>query len=458
MLDVPSQPDLWDQSVAIRSGSLTSVALVEECQRHIGSSNEFYKVFISIAGAQALEEAKALDVELAAGQWRGPLHGIPLAIKDNIDVRGFTTTAGSRVLSGNEPTEDAPLVSRLREAGAVIVGKTNMDEFAYGFSTENQHYGTARNPYDTKRIAGGSSGGSAVAVALGMSSGAIGTDTNGSIRVPSSFCSLIGLRPTYGRVSLKGIVPLAASFDQAGPITRSVRDAALILSVITEHKLEDPGSPSKIFDYETALSGECPQFRIGVPKEYFFEGAEAAIVSSVEKALELIEREGHDLVETALPKAAEGRSAAAVITAVESTQAATKDIVKRPELLDQTILARLRSRSDISKADYANAKERIPSIRAELLSTLDTVDVIATPTCPLLPIFIGEEPREIDGSWLPPSRYLGRFTSVFGLAHLPALSVPCGFSPSRLPIGMQLITAPFHEAKLLQLGQLVENS
>ena len=162
-----------------------------------------------------------MDAEAGEGRFRGPLHGIPIAIKDNVDTVGFDTTAGSRVLEGNRPEEDAPLVARLREAGAIVFGKTIMDEFAYGFSTENEHYGNAVNPYDPARVAGGSSGGSALAVALGMSSGAIGTDTNGSIRVPASLCGLVGLRPTYGRVSLRGIVPLAATMDQAGPLTRS---------------------------------------------------------------------------------------------------------------------------------------------------------------------------------------------------------------------------------------------
>ena len=451
--------DLWDQSAAIRSGELKSTALVEEYRRNIDRHDDFYNAFVHLVDERALQEAAVLDGELEAGRLRGPLHGIPLAVKDNVDTLGADTTAGSRILEGSRPREDAPLVARLREAGAVIMGKTNMDEFAYGFTTENRHYGNARNPYDPERVAGGSSGGSALAVALAMSSGAIGTDTNGSIRVPASLCGLTGLRPTYGRVSRRGIVPLAASFDQAGPITHSARDAALILSVIAGHDPEDPESRNvETPDYPAALEAPCPSFRIGVPNEHFFEGAEDAVGSGVRAVLEKLASESQDLVELTLNKASTGRESAALITAVESASAATDEMLKNPELFDVAVLGRLKARLEIPHADYERAKEHAAAVREELLKTFETVDIIVTPTCPLLPIRIGEEPREIDGLTVSPSRYLGHYTSVFGLAHLPAMSVPCGFSPSGLPIGMQLVGAPYQETKLLQLARLIERA
>jgi len=435
------------------------VELVEECQRSVARNNGFYNSFISLAGEWAMEDAAALDAELEAGSWRGPLHGIPIAVKDNIDVRGFATTAGSRVLSDNRPGADASLVARLRAAGAVIVGKTNLDEFAYGFSTENEHYGSAKNPYDPSRVAGGSSGGSAVAVALGMSSGAIGTDTNGSIRVPSSFCGLMGLRPTFGRVSRRGIVPLAASFDQAGPIAHSARDAALIMSVIAGHDGKDPESrDEEVPDYPAAMCASCPQFRVGVPRKQFFEGAETAVVSAVSAALKMLENEHQDLIEIHLAEASSGRESAALITAVESAEAVTDEMLEKRKLFGRAVLSRLESRSGIAHEDYERAKKHAAVIRAELLAALEDVDAIATPTCPLLPIFIGERSRKINGTEMNPGRYLGRYTSVFGLAHLPAVSVPCGFSPEGLPIGMQLVGAPFQETKLLQLAGLLERA
>lgn len=451
--------DLWDQLAAIRSGELKSTALVEEYRRNIDCYDDFYNAFVHLEDERALQEAAVLDAEFELGRLRGPLHGIPLAVKDNVDTLGVGTTAGSRVLEGSRPDEDAPLVARLREAGAVIMGKTNMDEFAYGFTTENRHYGNARNPYDPERVAGGSSGGSALAVALAMSSGAIGTDTNGSIRVPASLCGLTGLRPTYGRVSRRGIVPLAASFDQAGPITHSARDAALILSVIAGHDPEDPESRDvETPDYPAALEAPYPSFRIGVPNEHFFEGAEEAVVSSVRAVLEKLAGEDQDLVEITLKKARTGRESAALITAVESASAATDEMLGGPELFDGAVLGRLKARRGIPHSDYERAREHAAAIREELLKTFEAVDVIVTPTCPLLPIRIGEEPREIDGLTVPPSRYLGHYTSVFGLAHLPAMSVPCGFSPDGLPIGMQLVGAPYQETKLLQMARLIERA
>ena len=451
--------DLWDQSAAIRSGKLKSTALVEEYRRNIDRHDDFYNVFVHLEDERALQAAAVLDAELEAGQLRGPLHSIPLAVKDNVDTLGVDTTAGSRVLEGSRPGEDAPLVARLREAGAVIVGKTNMDEFAYGFTTENRHYGNARNPYDPERVAGGSSGGSALAVALAMSSGAIGTDTNGSIRVPASLCGLTGLRPTYGRVSRRGVVPLAASFDQARPITHSARDAALILSVIAGHDPEDPESRDlETPNYPAALEAPCPSFRIGVPNEHFFEGADDAVVSSVRAVLEKLASESQDLVELTLNKASTGRESAALITAVESASAATDEMLKSPELFDVAVLGRLKSRLKIPHSDYEEAREHAAAVRKELMKTFETVDFTVTPTCPLLPIRIGEEPCEIDGLIVSPSSYLGHYTSVFGLAHLPAMSMPCGFSPNGLPIGTQLVGAPYQETKLLQLARLIERT
>lgn len=453
-------PDLWNRAAAIRSGELTATDLVEQCQLNIARLNDSYNAFVHLDDERALKEAATLDAEVQEGRLRGPLHGIPFAIKDNVDTVGFDTTAGSRVLVGNRPEVDAPLITRLREAGAIIVGKTNMDEFAYGFSTENEHYGTARNPYDSTRVVGGSSGGSALAVALEMGCGAIGTDTNGSIRVPASLCGLVGLRPTYGRVSRRGIVPLAASLDQAGPLTRSVRDAALVLSVIAGHDPSDSTSQNELVsDYVDSLSEPTSRMRIGVPREHFFEGADPEVISCVETGLRKLAGENQDLVEIKLPRARTGRESAALITAVESSEAAPDEMIHRSGyLLDRKVLARLKTRTGISSTQYEKAKEYAAAIRAELLDTFDTVDIIATPTCPLPAILIGEEPREMGGVMVSPDRYLGFYTSVFGLAGLPAISVPCGFTSDGLPVGMQLVGAPFEEVGLLSLARLFERA
>lgn len=339
-------------------------------------------------------------------------------------------------------------------------GKTNMDEFAYGFSTENEHYGNALNPHDPERVAGGSSGGSAVAVALGMSSGAIGTDTNGSIRVPASLCGLVGLRPTYGRVSRRGIVPLAASMDQAGPLTRSVRDSALMLSVIAGHDPQDPTSqniPSS--DYTEAMMEKAPRIRIGLPKTRFFEGADPEVVSLVEAGLRLFAESGHDIVEIDLPQARTGRESAALITAVESAEAVPDNLIEASEhLFDTKVLTRLQNRVGITNADYETAKKHTTTIRAELMDALNAVDFIITPTCPLPAILIGEKQREIDGVLVQPNRYLGLYTSVFGLAGLPAISIPCGSTSNGLPVGMQIIGPPFEETRLLRLALALERA
>ena len=456
--DSSSRRDLWEEAASIRSGELTATELVQGHQRNIARLNERYNVFVHLDGERTLEEASTLDAEAKEGRFRGPLHGIPVAIKDNIDTVGFDTTAGSRVLKGNRPEADAPLVSRLREAGAIISGKTNMDEFAYGFSTENEHYGNVLNPYDPERVAGGSSGGSAVPVVLGMSAGAIGTDTNGSIRVPASLCGLVGLRPTYGRVSRRGIVPLAASLDQAGPLTRSVRDAALILSVISDQNPSEATSRDAPTPYYAeSLEEPTSSLKIGVPGEYFFEDADPEALSIVETGLKKLAGEDQDLIEIRLPQTQKGRGSAALITAVESTEAVPDEMIENyGHLFDRKVLDRIKARTGISVADYEKAREHANAIKTELLDTFEGVDVIVTPTCPLPAVLVGEEPREIGGVTVSPNRYLGAYTSAFGLAGLPAISVPCGFTSGGLPVGLQLIGAPFGETELVRLALLFE--
>jgi len=454
-------PDLWAQSAALRAGEVSSVELVEACQTAIARHDDAVAAFIARADERALEAARALDDERARTGPRGPLHGIPIAVKDNIDVAGFPTTAGS-ALRGDEPaaSEDAPLVAGLRAAGAVFVGKTNLDEFAYGFTTQNPHFGATANPWDRSRVAGGSSGGSAVALALGMCSAAVGTDTNGSVRVPASLCGLVGLRPSYGRVSLRGIVPLAASYEQAGPLAHSARDAALLLQAMAGY---DPGHPTsrdvEVPDYAAAMAGFDGPFTIGVARSFFAE-ADAAVLDCVETALaRLSEAAGAQLrVSTVeLVTARAGRGAAGDITSIESADAVPDDALDDPRL-GTVARERLSTRVSVSPESLRRARETAVEVRTELLGALAGVDALATPTCPIL----APRPEEADRPSRVPGRnigrYLGEYTATFGLAGLPSLSVPCGVSSEGLPVGLQLVGRPFEEAALLALAQAIEDA
>jgi aspartyl-tRNA(Asn)/glutamyl-tRNA(Gln) amidotransferase subunit A len=414
--------------------------------------------FITVTGEQALADAAAAERAIAAGQHRGPLHGVPLAIKDLFYTAGVRTTAGSRILADFVPTEDATVVSRLRAAGALSVGKTNMEEFAYGATSLNPHYGACCNPWDGQRIAGGSSGGSAAAVAAGLCAAALGSDSGGSIRQPAALCGLVGLKPTYGRVSMHGVVPLSWSQDHVGPLTRTVRDAALLLQALAGHDPRDPASSdAPVPDYLANVEEGVAGLRVGLPRDFFFERVDPETEAAVRAAARTLAGLGARVDEVPLPQAAPAFAAGAAILFAEATAYHERWLRTRPGDYDPAVLARLRVGATLLATDYLKAQRARRVLVEQTVRLFDQVDVLLTPTAAvpaprrdeLLIRWPDGTEEDVRGATL-------RFTRVFNLLGLPAISVPCGMTASGLPLGLQIVGRPFAEAMVLRVARAYE--
>jgi aspartyl-tRNA(Asn)/glutamyl-tRNA(Gln) amidotransferase subunit A len=451
----------------------------EICRAHLARARAVdgeVRAFRAIFADGAMAEAERLDRERREGRPPGPLAGVPVAIKDVLCCRGAPTTCGSRILGSFVPVYDATCVARLRAAGAVILGKTNMDEFAMGSSTENSAYEKTRNPWDLDRVPGGSSGGSAAAVAAGEAPAALGTDTGGSIRQPAAFCGVSALKPTYGRVSRYGLVAFASSLDQAGPFGRTVEDVARILQVIAGHDPKDSTSaPREVPDYLAGLRRGASGLRIGVPKEYFPRGLDAEVDSAVRSALLLAEKAGATVQEISLPHTEYAIPAYYIVaTAEASSNLARYDGVRyghrtaRPEsLADLYVRSRTEGfgpevkrrimlgtyvlSSGYYDAYYLKAQKVRTLIRRDFERAFERVDLIVTPTTPTAAFRIGEKVDD------PLAMYLSDiFTVTINLSGLPGMSIPCGLTKARLPIGLQIVGRPFDEETVLRLAATLE--
>jgi aspartyl-tRNA(Asn)/glutamyl-tRNA(Gln) amidotransferase subunit A len=430
--------------------------------------------FTTVAVERALARARALDEARAAGAAPGPLHGVPIAIKDNISTRGIRTTASSRILAQYTPVFDATVVARLEAAGAVILGKTNCDEFAMGSSTENSAFGPTRNPWALDRTPGGSSGGSAVAVAAGMVPVSLGSDTGGSIRQPAALCGVAGLKPSYGRVSRYGLLAYGSSLDQIGPFARTVEDAALVLGVIAGADARDATSAATpVPDFLAALTGEARGLRIGVPRAFVADGVAPAVLAAFTASLAVLAARGATIEDIDLPHARHAIPVYYLIaTAEASSNLARYDGVRygyRTTLRPGDTLRRMYERTrdegfgaEVKRrimlgtyvlsagyydAYYLKAQQVRTLVRRDYDRAFETVDVVAMPTTPTAAFPLGEKVDD------PLQMYLADiFTVSANLAGLPALSVPCGFAEERLPIGLQLTGRMFDEATLLRAG------
>ena len=432
--------------------------------------------FITVTGESAMAQAARIDQAVAQAEQLPPLAGAVIAIKDNMVMRGVTTTAGSRILSNYKPPYTATAVRRLESAGAIIIGKTNLDEFAMGSSTENSAYGPVRNPWDTTRVPGGSSGGSAVAVAAGMAMGALGSDTGGSIRQPASLSGVIGLKPTYGRVSRYGLIAFGSSLDQIGPFSRSVEDAARILGVIAGRDPADSTSSNiEVGDYLRALAGGIHGLRVGVPREYYGAGLDAEVKQKTESAIAKLKDLGADVIDISLPHTEYAVAVYYLIaTAEASSNLARYDGVRygfRAEEASElkTMYSRTRDQGfgaevkrRIMLGTYAlsagyydqfyGKAQRVRSlIERDFHNAFSKCDVIATPTAPTPAFKLGEKTED------PLEMYLSDiYTITANLAAVPALSMPCGLTNGGLPIGLQLIGKQFDEATLLRAAHNLE--
>ena len=460
---------------ALRRGETSSAALTLNLLDRIVGIDNSIKSYLTVTDELALEQAVKADKLLAAGQF-APLLGVPVAVKDMICTKGVRTTAGSKILDSYVPPYSAYVVERLQEAGAILLGKTNTDEFAMGSSTENSAYVTTGNPWNLERVPGGSSGGSAAAVAARMAYGALGTDTGGSVRQPASFCGTVGLRPTYGRVSRWGVIAFASSLDQVGTFGRTVADCTAMFQTIAGYDRRDSTSLKEpVPDYEAALTGEIQGLRIGVPKEYFIEGIEPAVESAVRAAIAQLEQLGAEIVEISLPHTeyalpvyyliapAEASANLArydgirygprldgidMIDSVKETRSLFGSEVKRRIMLGTYALS-----AGYYDEYYGRALKVRSLIKQDFLQAFEKVDVIACPTSPTTAFRIGDRADD------PLSMYLADiFTLSVNLSASCGLSVPCGFDPAGLPIGLQLIGNTLQEATILNAAYAYEQA
>ena len=461
----------------LRRGDLTSTQLTQALFDRIEDTDGKIGSYLTVCRDRGMAEARAADERLANGDASSPLLGIPLALKDVLLTEGVPTTCASRILQGFTPPFDATAVRRLREAGAVLLGKTNMDEFAMGSSTENSGFSLTRNPWDPDRVPGGSSGGSAAAVAAGQCVAALGTDTGGSIRQPAAFCGVVGLKPTYGRVSRFGVVAYASSLDQVGPITRDVSDCALVLQAIAGHDPADSTSvDAPVPDYPSELSRGASGLRVGVPGEYFAAGIQPEVEQAVRQGVREIEKAGAAVVEVSLPRTEYAVAAYYVIATAEASsnlarydgmrygpRAQAEDLTSTytksrsqgfgPEVKRRILLGAYVLSAGYYDAYYLKAQKARTLVRQDFESTLRQCDAIVAPTTPTTAFKIEEMTED------PLRMYLSDvFTVPANLAGLPALSLPCGFDRAGLPIGMQIIGRPFDEATVLRLGHAFEQA
>lgn len=421
----------------IRRKKLSPVALTQACLAKIERLNPTLNAFITVTAESALASAREAEAEIQRGRYRGPLHGIPIALKDLYDTAGVRTTAGSGVFQDRVPAADAEVVRRLKAAGAVLVGKTNMHEFAYGATSAVSHFGAVHNPWALDRIAGGSSGGSAAAVATGMCFAAMGSDTGASIRQPAAYCGIVGHKPTYGLVSCRGVIPLSWSFDHAGPLTRTVTDAAIVLQAIAGYDPLDLASqPMPVPDYVAGLRAKVSNLRVGVARGFFFVGLDPEIEAAVNEALVVLKRITAGVRD--VPLAAGNQEALrAAVRLAEAHAYHAEFLAKTPELYQPETLQRLRAGSDVKSDSYIQGRREVELTRRTGSQAFTEVDVIITPTTPIVPPLLSEVGKDIASSMALGSRSL-RNTSPFNVYGWPTISVPCGFTKAGLPIGLQI--------------------
>ena len=445
----PTELTIAEAQRLVRRRDLSPVELVEAYAARIRRLDDRLNAFVTVTEERAVERARALEAEVAAGRWRGPLHGIPIALKDNIDTGGVLTTAASAVFADRVPDEDAEVVTRLEAAGAIVLGKLNMHEFAYGGTSAFTRTGPVRNPWDTGRIPGGSSGGSGAAVAARLCAGALGTDTGGSVRIPAAHCGIVGLKPTYGLASIRGIVPLSVSLDHVGPMCRSVADAALMLQPMAGYDPRGIASiEADIPDYAGALRRRTSAMRLGVPRA-FYEDVDPQVLAAVERALGVLGDMTAGTRDVELPPLPEART-----VGVEAYAYHADLLEERRGLYAESTLARIEGGAEMSAADYAEARYQLALVRKAVAAVFDDVDVLVTPTLVELPVSI----EAAMASPLEATAILIRNTAPFNGYGTPAITVPCGFSREGLPIGLQLCGRALGEVDVLALAHAYEQA
>lgn len=441
---------ITDALEQLRSQQVSPDELVKACARQIERLNARLNAFITVIDPQ----------EVIKAQWPATgqpvshaLRGIPLAVKDLFDTAGVRTTIGSKFFADHVPAQDAFVVEKLKQAGALIMGKTNTHEIALGITGNNPHYGTARNPWDPERIPGGSSSGSAIAVATGMALGALGTDTGGSIRIPASLCGVVGFKPTFGRVSLRGVFPLSWNLDHVGPITKTVKDAALLLQVIAIYDPLDPASIKMLTsDYTNHLQDDIKGRKIALAVGEFIEAADADVLHAVREAAKVFESCGCHVEEVDVSWLQEAALANKLMTQSDGATVHRDRLREHPEMFGEDIRRRLQDGANTPLADYILARRVQTEVKKRFERFFETYDFLLLPSTPIpAPTIEGHDAVEQAGR-------LTRFTAPFNLAGLPALSLPCGFTDAGLPIGLQIVGRAWGDAKVLNAGYAYEEA
>ena len=449
-------PTIQALSEAFRAGTLSPVAATKACLDRIEGLGRALNCFITVLGEPALRAAEESERRHRAGEPLGPLDGVPIAVKDVFYIGGVRCTAGSRILADNIAGYDATAVRNLKERGAVLVGTTNMHEFAAGVTSDNPYFGPVRNPWDKERVSGGSSGGSAVAVATGMAAGAIGTDTAGSVRIPAALCGIIGFKPTYGRVSRIGVVPLAASLDTVGVLAQSAWDAAAILQAITRYEKSDITTVDEpVPDYLESLSAPFAGARIGVVRPYFHDDVDTRVEENFEKFSFNLREIGCTIGEADLDPVQEVYDKWLVIRRAEATAFHQRWLDATPELYGADVRRLLEQGRDIRAVDYVNAINSRPSIIERFSQAMDKFDFLIVPTTSIPAPRIGQTVTAINGKEVSVYSALNRLTLPFNYVGFPAVSVPSG-QVDGLPLGVQVIGKLFDETAVLRLAHAYE--
>jgi aspartyl-tRNA(Asn)/glutamyl-tRNA(Gln) amidotransferase subunit A len=429
----------------VRSKAASPVDLTEVCLKRIEKYNSALNAFITVTPDRALATAREMESEIQRGKWRGPLHGVPIALKDNIETAGIRSTGASELFKDRIPTEDAEVARRLKNAGAILLGKLNLHEFAYGGSSTVTAFGTMHNPWALDRVTGGSSGGPGVAVAADLCFGALGTDTAGSVRMPSSHCGIVGLKPTYGRVSNRGVMTLSWTLDHVGPMCKTVEDVALMLNVIAGYDDLEPMSVDlPVPDYTRALKMPTSKLRLGIPRKPFYDNLDPEVAKAADAALDVLRKMTAGVVDVELPPTGNP----ATIWGAEAYAYHSQWITESPEKYQPGTRTQLQRSAEAKAWEYAQARRQVDLLRRQIKTTFSKVDLLIAPTMKTPPALLSA-PQNAGG---------GNNNVAFDVFGLPSISVPCGFTASGLPIGLQISGAHFAESTVLSLAHAYEQA
>ena len=438
---------------------VSPVEVIDAHLARIEATEPTLNSFITLLPDRAREAALRAESQILAGQYRGPLHGIPVGLKDLFNTAGVRTTSGSRIFDTFVPTQDCTVASRFQRAGAILLGKLNMHQFAYGPTGENFDYGHMHNPWNPELITGGSSGGSGSAAAAGQCTITMGSDTGGSVRIPAALCGIVGLKPTYGLVSRAGLTPLSWCLDHPGPLVRTVEDAALTMNVIAGFDARDPASANReIPDYTAALTGSVQGLRIGLPVEYFDAPLDAQVAQKVREAVSILEGMGATVTEVSLPMFQDSQVISGAILMSEAAAYHRELLARDGDKLSPAVRLRLEAGLFVTAADYLKAQQARARFNREMAQLFENVDLLAGPTEPITAPPILATEVEIGEQKVGTTGALTQYTRPYNISGTPAISVPCGFSDSQMPIGLQLAGKPFDEMTVLRAAHAYEQA